>query len=224
MQLAFGGGTIAVTPLEVATAYATFANGGYKISPYLIEKIESGNQNIIFQADPEAACFHKCEGIKVASRVVEERVTYIMNSILADAIRLGTGQKVMRAFERRDIKGKTGTTNDADIWFSGYTTDLVATAWVGFSDNSPVGNREFGSTAPIAIWIDFMKQVIRSEKETTILPTPNGLVTVRIDRDTGLRADPQDPEGEFEIFRKEHAPAELSNGDLEANDSLQEIF
>ena len=147
-----------------------------------------------------------------------------MNSILADAIRLGTGQKVMRAFERRDIKGKTGTTNDADIWFSGYTTDLVATAWVGFSDNSPVGNREFGSTAPIAIWIDFMKQVIRSEKETTILPTPNGLVTVRIDRDTGLRADPQDPEGEFEIFRKEHAPAELSNGDLEANDSLQEIF
>ena len=69
-----------------------------------------------------------------------------------------------------------------------------------------------------------MKQVIRSEKETTILPTPNGLVTVRIDRDTGLRADPQDPEGEFEIFRKEHAPAELSNGDLESNDSLQEIF
>ena len=224
VQLAFGGGTIAVTPLEVATAYATFANGGYKISPYLIEKIESGNQNIIFQADPEVACFHKCEGTKVAPRVVEERVTYIMNSIVADAIRLGTGQKVMRAFERRDIKGKTGTTNDADIWFSGYTTDLVATAWVGFSDNSPVGNREFGSTAPIAIWIDFMKQVIRSEKKTTILPTPNGLVTVRIDRDTGLRADPQDPEGEFEIFRKEHAPAELANGDLKANDSLQEIF
>lgn len=224
VQLAFGGGTIAVTPLEIAAAYATFANGGYKITPYLIERIESGNQNIVLQANPERVCVSNCEGIKVAPRIVEERVTYIMNSILTDAIRLGTGRKVMRAFERNDIKGKTGTTNDADIWFSGYTTDLVATAWAGFSDNSPVGNREFGSTAPVAIWIDFMKQAMKPEKETTVLPTPNGLVTVRIDRDTGLRVDPQDPDGEFEIFRKEYAPAELFDEDIKANDSFQEIF
>ena len=224
VQLAFGGGTIAVTPLEIAAAYATFANGGYKITPYLIERIESGNQTIVLQANPERVCVSNCEGIKVAPRIVEERVTYIMNSILTDAIRLGTGRKVMRAFERNDIKGKTGTTNDADIWFSGYTTDLVTTAWAGFSDNSPVGNREFGSTAPVAIWIDFMKQVMKPEKETTILPTPNGLVTVRIDRDTGLRVDPQDPDGEFEIFRKEYAPAELFDEDIKANDSFQEIF
>ena len=69
-----------------------------------------------------------------------------------------------------------------------------------------------------------MKQVMKPEKETTILPTPNGLVTVRIDRDTGLRVDPQDPDGEFEIFRKEYAPAELFDEDIKANDSFQEIF
>ncbi|MAI42624.1 MAG: peptidase [Gammaproteobacteria bacterium] len=224
VQLAFGGGTIAVTPLEIATAYASFANGGFKITPYLIERIDSGDQDVMIEANPKRVCVNKCEDINTAPRIIEERVAYIMNSILADAISKGTGRKVMRAFKRSDIKGKTGTTNDADIWFSGYTTDIVATVWAGFSDNSPVGSREFGSTTPIAIWIDFMNQVIQPEKETSTVPTPDGLVTVRIDRDTGLRADPQDLEGEFEIFRTEYAPIEVISDDTEIDQSLQEIF
>ena len=225
VQLAFGGGTIAVTPLEVATAYASFANGGFKVTPHLIDRIDSINDDLLLQASPVQVCKLECDDINVAPRIVEERVAYIMNSILGDAIRKGTGTKVMRALKRSDIKGKTGTTNDADIWFSGYTTDIVATAWAGFSDNSPVGSREFGSTTPIETWITFMEQVLAPENETTHLPAPDGLVTVRIDRNTGLRTRPDDPDGEFEIFRVEYAPEEeLDNTKPDADESLQEIF
>ena len=225
VQLAFGGGTIALTPLEVATAYASFANGGYKVNPYLIERIDSINDDLTLRASPSQVCTADCNGINVAPRIIEERVAYIMNNILGDAIQKGTGTKVMRALKRGDIKGKTGTTNDADIWFSGYTTDLVATAWAGFSDNSPVGKREFGSTTPIEIWIAFMEKVLAPEDETTQQAAPDGLVTVRIDRHTGLLTTPDDPDGEFEIFRIEHAPEEvIDSTQSDADRSLQEIF
>jgi penicillin-binding protein 1A len=224
VQLAFGGGTIALSPIEVATGYTVFANGGSKITPFLIQQIKSINEDIIFEASPLVACQQLCEPETRAPQVVEPRVAHIMNSILSDAIRRGTGTKALRALKRGDLKGKTGTTNNADIWFSGYTHDLVATAWAGFSDNSPVGSREWGSTVPIETWIDFMAKALPPESESSTLPRPDGIVSVRIDPKTGLRADPTDPNAIFEIFRQEYAPVESfvkKEGDV---DPYKQIF
>ncbi len=224
VQLAFGGGTIALTPIDIATGYATFANGGFKVAPHVIKQIDSINEDVVFQASPAIACIEACADLNQASRVVEPRVAYIMNSILSDAIRRGTGTKALRALKRSDLMGKTGTTNDADIWFSGYTHDLVATAWAGFSDNSPVGNREWGSTTPIETWIDFMAEALPPENESRTLARPNGIVTVRINPDTGLRAEPSDPDAIFEIFREEFVPTEDLAKKEDETDPYKQIF
>ena len=226
LQLAFGGGTIALTPLEVVTGYAAFANGGFKVEPYLLRALDSINSDIIYQADPGVACHENCLGLNRAERIIEPRVAHIMNSILSDAIRRGTGTKAGRTLKREDLRGKTGTTNDADIWFSGYTPDLVATSWAGFSDNSPVGNREWGSTTPIEIWIDFMAEALPDERSSKQLPRPDGIVSVKIDPKTGLRTDPADPDGIFEIFREERVPGgTATNGKTDdADDMTQQVF
>ncbi|MBT4161638.1 MAG: peptidase, partial [Gammaproteobacteria bacterium] len=225
VQLAFGGGTIALTPLEVVTGYATFANGGFKVEPYLIRALDSINRSVIFQADPAVACVKNCTGLNQAKRVIEPRVAHIMNSMLSDAIRRGTGTKAMRSLKRGDLHGKTGTTNDADIWFSGFTPDLVATTWAGFSDNSPVGNREWGSTTPIETWIEFMARALPKEADAKSLPTPDGIVSVKIDPGTGLRTDPADPDGIFEIFREERVPATTNlKKQAEESDITQQVF
>ena len=225
LQLAFGGGTIALTPLEVATGYATFANGGFKVTPYLIRELDSINSEVIFQANPEAACTENCNGLNQAKRIVEPRVAHIMNTMLSDAISRGTGTKAMRSLKRGDLRGKTGTTNDADIWFSGFTPDLVATSWAGFSNNSPVGNREWGSTTPIETWIEFMETALPPESESSQLARPDGMVSVKIDPTTGLRTDPADPKGIFEIFREESVPPELESRNHSEDSSItQDIF
>ncbi|MDZ7685180.1 MAG: penicillin-binding transpeptidase domain-containing protein [Gammaproteobacteria bacterium] len=208
VQLAFGGGTIGLTPVEVATGYAAFANGGYKVEPHLISSIASINDDDIFHVEPPMVCDEeeRCGEFPKAPRIMDERVAYIMDSILADVITRGTGSKVLRHLNRSDLRGKTGTTNDADIWFSGYTRDLVATTWAGFGNNSPVGNREWGSTTPIEIWIEYMKDALPPESEARSLDMPNGLARVRIDPTTGYRAEPNDPDAIFEIFREEQVP------------------
>ena len=227
LQLAFGGGTIALSPLEVATAYATFANGGFKIEPYLIRTINSINEEFYYQEIPLGLCAKDCEGkVKKATRVVEPRVAFIMNSMLSDAVKKGTARKATRILDRQDLHGKTGTTNDSDIWFSGYTPNLVATAWAGFSDNSPVGNREWGSTAPLETWIEFMKEALKGSPEDILRSKPEGLVLVKIDPKTGLRAKASDPQGIFEIFREEYSPQTMSKRvpGFEAEDPTQTLF
>jgi len=226
VQLAFGGGTIAITPLEVATGYAAFANGGFKVDPHLIREISSIGGDVIFKGHPATVCEIPCDELNPAERIVEERVAYVINSILSDVINKGTGRKARR-LKRGDLKGKTGTTNDADIWFSGFNHDIVATAWTGFDNNSPVGQREFGSTTPIETWIDYMENILPPESESTTLPFPDGLVTVRINPLTGSRADPTDPNAIFEIFREEFAPpatAALTKETETARQPMQEIF
>ncbi|MFT7243011.1 MAG: penicillin-binding protein 1A [Candidatus Azotimanducaceae bacterium] len=222
-QLAFGGGTIAITPLEVATGYAAFANGGHYVAPYFIQEIDSINEDVLFQADPPRVCAD-CETL--APRIMDPRVAYIVDSILADVMVRGTGNKAFRALQRRDLRGKTGTTNDADIWFSGYTRDLVTTIWAGFGNNGAVGSREYGSTVPLETWVDYVKEVLPPESETRSLPFPDRLVTLKIDPVTGLRTEPSDPNGIFEIFREEFAPpAALANQQDEIESQpLQQIF
>lgn len=207
-QLAFGGGTIGLTPLEVATAYAAFANGGYKVEPHLISSISSINTDDMFHVLPPTVCADEasCGEFPMARRIIDERVAYIMDSILMDVIQRGTGRKALRQLERSDLRGKTGTTNDADIWFSGYTPDLVATAWAGFSSNAPVGSREWGSTTPLETWIAFMEDALPPESESRSIRIPDGVVRVRIDPETGYRAEPDDPDAIFEIFREDRVP------------------
>ncbi|MFL2504141.1 MAG: penicillin-binding protein 1A [Candidatus Azotimanducaceae bacterium] len=227
LQLAFGGGTIALSPLEVATAYATFANGGFKIEPNLIKTIDSINEEFYYQEIPLELCAKDCEGkVKKATRVVEPRVAFIMNSMLSDAVKKGTARKATRILDRQDLHGKTGTTNDSDVWFSGYTPNLVATAWAGFSDNSPVGNREWGSRAPLETWIEFMKEALKGSPEDILRSKPEGLVLVKIDPKTGLRAKASDPQGIFEIFREEYSPQTISKRvpGFEVEDPTQTLF
>ena len=225
LQLAFGGGTITVTPLEVTVGYAAFANGGFKVEPYLLRKLDSINDSAIYEADPIVACQENCRNLNQAERIMEPRVAYIMNSMLSDAIRRGTGTKALRLLKRGDLHGKTGTTNDADIWFSGYAPTLVATAWAGFSDNSPVGNKEWGSTTPIETWIEFMADALPGEDPSRQTPRPDGIVSAKINPNTGLRTYPTDPDGIFEIFRKELVPPESVPGNQpEEEDITQEIF
>jgi len=208
VQLAFGGGTIALSPMEIATAYASFANGGFKVDSHVISRIETLNGDIIYQEVPASVCTH-CDGldasVRPAPRVIEARVAYIMNTILKDVVKKGTGRKAYLKLKRQDLGGKTGTTNDADIWFAGFNRKLVAAAWVGFDSNDPVGSREYGNTAPLNTWADFMALSL-PQTEDTPLPQPEGVVQVRINPDTGLRARPSDTETIFELFREEYVP------------------
>ena len=145
---------------------------------------------------------------KPAPRVMDERITYIMNSILRDVVDLGTAKKA-KALERSDIGGKTGTTNGpTDAWFSGFNQHIVATAWVGFDNNSNIGRREYGGTAALPIWIEFMREALQGIPEE-LPPQPNDIVTVRINPDTGQLTTPNNPNGIDEIFLKETVPTEL---------------
>jgi penicillin-binding protein 1A len=139
---------------------------------------------------------------------MDERITYIMNTILRDVVERGTAKKA-KVLERSDIGGKTGTTNGpTDAWFSGFNSHLVATAWVGFDDNSKIGRREYGGTAALPIWIEFMKTALKDIPDT-LPPQPNGVVTVRINPETGELTTPDDPNGIDEIFLEENVPTKL---------------
>jgi penicillin-binding protein 1A len=209
VQLAFGGGTISLSPLEIATAYASFANGGFKVDSHLISSIETLKGDSLYQAAPASACA-QCDdpdsSATPAPRIIEERVAFIMNTILKDVIKRGTGRKAYRKLKRQDLGGKTGTTNDADIWFAGFNRKLVAATWVGFDSNGPLGSREYGATVPLDIWIDFMR-ISLPETEDIPQPQPEGVVQVRINPETGLRASPSDTETIFELFREEYVPS-----------------
>jgi penicillin-binding protein 1A len=142
---------------------------------------------------------------KQAEQTLEPRLVYQMNSILQDVIQKGTGQRA-RSLGRTDIAGKTGTTNDQrDAWFNGYNPDLVATTWVGFDQLKPLGNKEAGSSAALPLWIEFMKTALAGKPENQ-LKRPKGLVTVKINAETGALATDQDQDTLFEIFRTENAP------------------
>jgi penicillin-binding protein 1A len=162
-------GTGAVTPLQMAGAYAVFANGGYQVQPYLIAKIVDADGKVIQETKPPAA--HQEE-----QRVLDARNAFITDSMLRDVTRYGTGAAATKALGRTDIAGKTGTTSDAvDGWFSGYGGNVVAVAWMGYDDPKSLGGREFGATLALPIWIDYMKVALakRPQEERA---QPEGLV------------------------------------------------
>ena len=144
-------GTGAVTPLQLAGGYAVFANGGYRVKPYLISRIQDGNGAVFFEAPPMPA---KDE----ARRAVTARNAFVIDSMLRDVTRFGTAAAATKQLGRQDLAGKTGTTNDAiDGWFAGYAGNVVAVSWMGYDEPRSLGGREFGSTLAMPIWVDYMR-------------------------------------------------------------------
>ena len=162
-------GTGAVTPLQMAGAYAVFANGGFQVQPYLISKIEDARGVVIAETK-------KPDVRQEANRVLDERNAFVTDSMLRDVTRYGTGAEATKKLNRRDIAGKTGTTSDAmDGWFAGYGANVVGVAWMGYDDPKSLGGREFGATLAMPIWIDYMRVALakRPEQERKV---PEGVV------------------------------------------------
>lgn len=245
-------GSAALTPLQVATAFATFANGGFSVEPYFVDRVEDAEGRILYQSLPKVACddcsklpdpdldtlltqagepFKQCYGPyisaeQLAPRIISTENAFLISQALHSAIFgggswshdtgwNGTGWRAARALKRRDIHGKTGTTNDAkDAWFSGFTSNLVATSWLGFDDFSrrlgrvshnanlegqQVTGEEFGGKTAQPSWISFMKVALADSPEHS-LPIPEGIVTARIDQETGLLSNATDHTTRFEYF------------------------
>jgi len=250
-------GSASVPPIDVATAYASFANQGYQVKPYFIERIEDSLGKVLYQAQPTTVC-PNCDYIRhtdevdldqsedtqttvindvaivaldqaldqedaqqntelvrpvthlpIAPRIMDERVNYIMHTILQDVVKKGTARKAKK-LNRDDLAGKTGTTNDQkDAWFSGYVDAMVATAWVGFDQPATLGKNEFGSTAALPIWIDFMEIALKDVPQTQ-RQQPDDMVTIKIDEATGELARPGDASAVEEIFRAERTPKQMA--------------
>jgi len=242
LSLALGSGTFA--PIEIVRAYAVFANGGYLVKPYFIERIESSDGEILFQNNAFIVC-QGCEElenenttdqinsknqeqinsqtptkqsieqesdstlpeIQYAPRVITAQNAYIMRSMMREVVTRGTAVRA-KALGRSDIAGKTGTTNDQlDAWFSGYNDQVVTTAWVGFDSQKPLGKRETGGRAALPMWVDFMREALKGAP-INLEEQPEGMVTVRIDSETGERASETTRISRFEIFRTSYAPTE----------------
>ncbi len=143
-----------------------------------------------------------------AARVMDARVVYMMNSIMRDVVKRGTGRRA-QVLGRNDLAGKTGTTNGPiDAWFSGFNDHTVTTTWVGFDDNSKLGRGEYGGISALPIWIDYMRLAL-ADVPDTVRPQPNGIVTIRVNAETGERARLSDPNGIYELFLEENTPEEL---------------
>ncbi|KVR28433.1 penicillin-binding protein [Burkholderia ubonensis] len=168
LPMALGAGL--VTPLQLATGYAVFANGGYKVDPYLIAEVDDARGQPLQKAQPVIAG-------GTAPRTIEGRNAYVMNSLLHTVATAGTGAG-SNVLGRGDLQGKTGTTNDAkDGWFAGYQQSLVAVAWMGFDQPKSLGSREFGAQLALPIWVSYMRTALQGVPEQP-MPMPDGLTTI----------------------------------------------
>ncbi|MFG0722928.1 penicillin-binding protein 1A [Pseudomonas sp. GLN_6] len=223
-------GTASLTPMEIAEGWSTFANGGYKIEPYLIERIEDRNGKQLFNANPaqtpagiEQLAQQRSATLIVgdqplpaepilAEQIIDGRTAYIMTSMLQDVIKRGTGRRAM-AMGRDDLAGKTGTTNESkDSWFSGYNADYITTVWAGFDQPESLGRNEYGGTVALPIWISYMGAALK-DKPSHLLPEPEGLLTLRVDPHSGRAATPDTPDAYFELFKSEDSPPPMGEFD-----------
>lgn len=176
LTMALGAGS--VTPWELAGGYAVFANGGFRIDPYVIKEIYDGNGKLIARTDPPVAG-------ESAPRVLDPRNAWLMDSMLQDVVTRGTATRA-RSLKRNDLAGKTGTTNDyLDAWFCGYNPDLVAVSWIGFSQPRNLGRGETGGAAALPIWVTYMRAALEGVPEVQH-PLPNGLIQVQAGDGSGM--------------------------------------
>ncbi len=223
-------GTASLTPMEIAEGWSTFANGGYKVEPYLIERIEDRNGKQLFNANPaqtpagieqraqqsNAALIVGDQPLPaepiLAEQIIDGRTAYIMTSMLQDVIKRGTGRRAM-AMGRDDLAGKTGTTNESkDSWFSGYNADYITTVWAGFDQPESLGRNEYGGTVALPIWMSYMGAALK-DKPSHLLPEPEGLLTLRVDPHSGRAATPDTPDAYFELFKSEDSPPPMGEFD-----------
>jgi penicillin-binding protein 1A len=229
-------GSMQSTPLDVATGFAVFANGGYKIEPYYIDRIEGPGGEIVYTAEPKTVC-PECEqpiltvseserakqtevsathvppsalptprSTLPAERVITPQVCFLMNDIMKDVITRGTGRRAL-ALGRTDLRGKTGTTDlSVDTWFNGFNDSLVASVWVGKNDNTPLGAGEEGARTAVPIWVDFMREALRGVPEKT-RTVPDGIIEMKVNAATGGRKD-ADLDPLFEYFRVDMLPTD----------------
>ena len=261
-------GSLPATPLQMATAYAVFANGGYRVDSYFIERIEdaAGQVGVSGQAEggvrelrcgrlpaaraargaaakvpstaadqlragsalsrppgtrpacdldhapPQSAAAPDRARPQVAERVISPQNCWIMDDMMADVITRGTGIRAGLALHRSDISGKTGTTNEArDTWFNGFNRNIVATVWVGFDLERPLGEGEEGSRTAVPIWVNFMREALRGQPDRP-RPLPPGLVSLRISPKTGALAGANDADAIYETFMEDHLPPAANTG------------
>jgi penicillin-binding protein 1A len=226
-------GSPQVTPLQLAAAYNVFANGGYRTEPYFIQRIVGPDGAARFVADPLLACdacapdalrsrirgappAGEAEGAppaasgpmaspRYAEQVMAPVTHHLIVDMMRDVVRRGTAAKAME-LGRQDLAGKTGTANDfRDAWFAGFDQALTAVAWVGFDDMSPLGAGEAGGRTALPIWIEFARTALAGVPET-FPPLPAGIVSVRINRETGQPTTAADPDAMFELFPADRAP------------------
>lgn len=199
-SLALGSGT--ASPLDMARMYAVFANGGFRIEPFLIDRIEVNHSQVVVQTHPPLAC-DDCQ--HAAPRVLSAGIHYLMHTMLQDVVQQGTAVQAMQ-LKRTDLAGKTGTTNDhRDAWFNGYAPPLVAISWIGFDSFEPLGSDETGAKAALPMWIEYMKIALEGQPEYQF-SMPEEVVTAFIDPTTGLRTD-SSATGIREFFLKDNLPA-----------------
>ena len=166
LTMALGAG--AVTPLQIATGYGVFANGGYRVEPYLISKVIDAKGNVLFEATPQKAGDPNL-------RALDARTAFVMDSLLQEVTKTGTAASARPALGRSDIAGKTGTTNESmDAWFAGYQSEVVAVAWMGFDKPKSLGDRETGGGLALPMWIRYMKTALNGVPEST-RPVPAGV-------------------------------------------------
>jgi len=247
-------GSLSASPLQVVTGYAAFANGGYKVDPYFIDRIEDYNGQVVFKSTPKVVCAN-CEAAAAsapaaptttadpaavaapeapvpaappppdgpvppsswlpslspealrAPRIITAQNAWLMDDLMADVIKRGTGVRA-RVLGRSDIAGKTGTTNlDRDAWFNGFNQQIVATVWVGFDQDLPLGEKEEGSYTAVPIWINFMREALRGLPDVP-RPRPDGLVALKVSAHSGLVAGGNEPDAINEWFLADHLPAD----------------
>ncbi|MBN9421045.1 MAG: penicillin-binding protein [Candidatus Accumulibacter sp. 66-26] len=192
LTMALGAGS--VTPWQMVSAYAIFANGGYRIQPYVVREIVDEKQQVLAQA-------HPVEAGQEELRTIDPRNAYMMDSMLRDVTIYGTAARASATLKRRDLAGKTGTTNEhVDAWFCGYQQTVAACSWIGFDQPKNLGNNETGGSAALPTWIGYMGRVLKDVPES-FMAQPDGLVAV--DAPSGGKG----PAKEF--FYKENAPAEV---------------
>ena len=266
LSLALGSGSL--TPYDLATGYAVFANGGYRVKPYFIDYVVGANNKIVYMEEPEQVC-RACRApevaeeekvnekdlqnnvvketasssipvlpdlppdlsesflslmdeqerlevnqgpsqIKLAEQVLSPQTAFLINTMMRDVVRFGTGRRAL-VLGRKDLAGKTGTTNDQrDAWFTGFNADLATIAWVGFDDPRPLGERETGAIAALPMWVDYMRDALVGVEEK-VLEQPSGLVSVRIDPKTGKLANLATKDAIFEFFLEDQIPTEQTD-------------
>jgi penicillin-binding protein 1A len=285
-------GSLPATPLQMASAYAVFANGGYRVDAYYLDRIEDSSGQVVYQAKPTVVC-ESCDAATagagsganggltpeaaaaatasgstqpathdaardaardaagettgaaggeatdpdrappnplppltspalIAPRAISPQNLWIMDDMMADVITRGTGVRAA-TLHRKDISGKTGTTNEVkDTWFNGFNRNIVASVWVGFDQERPLGEGEEGSRTAVPIWTNFMREALRGQPDRP-RPQPPGLVSLRVSPKTGALAAAGDADAIYEIFMQDHLPPATSAGNAPPGTGPQNV-